>query len=70
MFRHTAKLDVIHKTESIATSPEEDRATARIRIQNFVKVGAAIAFQGYASGQPDSQTDGLITILRTPTGAE
>jgi len=74
----TAKCDVIYKTGSIqriATLPEEDRATATGDLHiKFREDRSSGSRNVLADRQTDRhthrQTDGLITILRTPTGAE
>jgi len=52
--------------------PEEDRATATGDVNTKFRADQSGGFQRYDCGQTqtDRQTDGLITILRTPTGVE
>jgi len=68
----TTERDVIHKTGStqhIETPPEEDRATATGDLL-FLEDRSSGSNDMLADRQTHRQTDKLITILRSPTGAE
>jgi len=68
----TAKSDVIHNTGSTqrsATLPEEDRATVTGDRHSKFREDWFSGSRDICS-RTDRQTDGLITILRTHTGAE
>jgi len=65
-----AKLDVIHKT---ATPPEEDRATATGDLHTKFREdrsGGSRDMLADRQTHTHKHTDGLITILRTPTWTE
>ena len=70
-----AKLDVIHKsasTQLIVTPPKKDRSTAAADLHNkfreYWSSGSRICSR--TDTYTDRQTDKLIAILRSPTGAE
>ena len=68
--RHTAKRDVIHKTGStqlIGTPPEKDRARTTGDLHTKFHEDRSSSSRDMLADR-DRQT--VVTILRTPTGAE
>ena len=56
--------------EEVNVCQHEQHAAQSVKTLQLVPFRSVQQFQRYARGQTDTQTYGLITIHRTPTGAE